>query len=57
MSRRYGAEDWDGLLKWVCEVPESGEAIFQRKLTAESEGDGKKNTVYHIAPINGKRFS
>lgn len=59
MSRRYmGAEDWDGLLKWVCENAGSPmKPYFQYKLTAESEGDGKKNTVYpHIASLMERDF-
>ena len=59
ISRRYmGSEDWDGLLKWVCEsVGAPMSPYFQYKLEAGSEGDGRKNTVYpRIATLMERDF-
>ena len=59
ISRRYmGSEDWDGLLKWVCESAGAPmKPYYQYKLAASAEGDGRKNTVYpRIATLMERDF-
>lgn len=59
ISRRYmGSEDWDGLLKWVCEsVGAPMKQYYQYKLAASAEGDDRKNTVYpRIASLMERDF-